>query len=66
MIRKNSKFFRGIALGLALVAMVAIVVALVVGYRKNGEINFLLIGLAAVVLSANLLVIKSGKTKSGD
>ncbi len=66
MIRKNSKFFKGIALGLALVAMVAIVVALVVGYRKNGEINFLLIGLAAVVLSANLLVIKSGKAKSGD
>ncbi len=66
MIRKNSKFFRGIALGLALVALVAIVVALVVGYRTNGEINFLLIGLAAVVLSANLLVIKSGRNKSGD
>ncbi len=66
MIRKNSRFFKGIALGLAAVALIAIVVALVVGYRKNGEINFLLIGLAAVVLSANLLVIKSGKAKSGD
>ncbi len=57
---------RGIALGLTLVAVIAIVVALIVGYSKNGEINFLLIGLAAVVLSANLLIIKSGKTKSGD
>ncbi len=66
MIRKNSRFFKGISLGLSLVAFVAIVVALVVGYRKNGEINFLLIGLAAVVLSANLLVIKSSKAKSGD
>ncbi|MEP7039325.1 MAG: hypothetical protein ABI891_13405 [Acidobacteriota bacterium] len=66
MIRRNSKFMRGIALGLTLVGVIAIVVALTVGYRKNGEINFLLIGLAAVVLSANLLIIKSGKTKSGD
>ena len=64
MIRKNSKFFKGIALGLAAVALLAIIVALIVGYRENGEINLLLIGLAAVVLSANLLVIKSGKTKS--
>ncbi|MEO8072962.1 MAG: hypothetical protein ABI686_06915 [Acidobacteriota bacterium] len=66
MIRRNSKFMRGIALGLTLVGVIAIVVALTVGYRKNGEINFLLIGLASVVLSANLLIIKSGKTKSGD
>lgn len=66
MIRKNSKFMRGIALGLTLVAVVAIIIALVVGYRKNGEVNFLLIGLAAVVLSANLLIIRSSKTKSAD
>ena len=66
MIRKNSKFLKGISLGLALVALVAVIVALVVGYRKDGEINFLLIALAAVILSANLLVIKSGKAKSGD
>ena len=66
MIRKNSKALRGFALGLTLVAVVAIVVALVVGYRKNGEINFLLIGIAAVLLTANLLVSKKSKTESGD
>ncbi len=66
MIRKNSKFLRGTALGLTLAAVVAIVVALVVGYRKNGEINLLLIGLAAVVLTANLLAIRKSKSKSGD
>ncbi|CAN5133478.1 hypothetical protein BH20ACI1_BH20ACI1_07070 [soil metagenome] len=66
MIRKNSRFLRGMALGLTIVAVIAIVVALVVGYRKNGEINFLLIGLAAVVLTANLLAIRKSKTKSGD
>ena len=65
MIRRNSNFMRGISLGLTLVAFLAIAIALIVGYRKDGEINFLLIGLAAVVLSANLLVIKSRRTKSG-
>ncbi len=65
MIRRNSNFMKGISLGLTLVAFLAIVIALIVGYRKDGEVNFLLIGLAAVVLSANLLVIKSRRTKSG-
>lgn len=66
MIRKNSKVLRGIALGLTIAAMIAIVIALVVGFIKNGEVNFLLIGLAAVVLTANLLAIKTNKAKSGD
>ncbi|MEO6589052.1 MAG: hypothetical protein ABIP06_06970, partial [Pyrinomonadaceae bacterium] len=66
MIRSNSKFLRGISLGLSLVAVFAVIVALIVGYRKDGEINFVLIGLAAVILSANLLIVRSRKPKTGE
>ena len=55
---------RGIAHGLSIVAFVAVIAALIIGYVKDGEINFLLISIAALVLSANLLVIKSRKNKS--
>lgn len=64
MIRGNSQFMRGIALGLSIVALVAIIAALIIGYVNDGEVNFLLISIAALVLSANLLVIKSRRNKS--
>ena len=52
---------RGLALGLSIVAVIGMILALIVGYVNNGEINYLVIGLVAVVLSANLLVIRSKK-----
>lgn len=55
---------RGMALGLSIVALIAVISALVVGYMTDGEINFLLIAMAGVILSANLLVIKSRRNKS--
>lgn len=65
MIGKNSRVLRGMALGLTIVAMIAIIVALVAGYMKDGQINYTLIALAAVVLTANLLAVRKRKTKSG-
>lgn len=55
---------RGMALGLSIVALIAVIFAFVVGYMTDGEINILLIAMAGVILSANLLVIKSRKNKS--
>lgn len=64
--KKNTKFLRGISIGLAIVAMLAIIAALVIGYMKDGQINYLMIGLAAVILSANLLALRKRKPASDD
>ncbi|MGI8495178.1 MAG: hypothetical protein ACR2L1_07685 [Pyrinomonadaceae bacterium] len=64
MIEKNSRSLHKISIGLSLVAGFAIVFALIVGYMKDGEINYFVIAIAAVILSANLMVARKRKTKS--
>lgn len=64
--KKNTRFLRGISIGLAIVAMIAIIAAIVVGYMKDGSVNYLLIALAAVILSANVLALRRKKSNSGD
>ncbi len=64
--KKNTRFLRGISIGLAIAAMIAIIAAIAIGYMKDGSVNYLLIGLAAVILSANVLALKKRKPASGD
>lgn len=64
--KKNTRFLRGMSIGLAIAAMFAIIAAIVIGYMKDGSVNYLLIGLAAVILSANVLALKKRKPASED
>jgi hypothetical protein len=63
--KKNTRFLRRISIGLAIAAMFAIVSAIVIGYMKDGSVNYLLIAIAAVILSANVLALRKRKPASG-
>lgn len=64
--KKNTRFLRRISIVLAVAAMLAIISAIVVGYIRDGSVNYVLIGLAAVILSANVLALRKRKPASDD
>lgn len=63
--KKNTKYLRRLSIGLAIAAILTIIAALIIGFMKDGQINYLMIGLAAVILSANLMALRKRKS-SGD
>ena len=58
----KGEFLRGIAIGLAIVAVLACIAAIVIAYYKEGRINFVPIGLAAVMTAAIMLATRNKKS----
>ncbi|MGI8670199.1 MAG: hypothetical protein ACR2J3_10205 [Aridibacter sp.] len=58
----KTDFLRGLAIGLAIVAFFAGITAFLIGYFKNGEINFLPIGITAVILASIMLATRTKKS----
>lgn len=64
MIEENSRWWHKISIGLSVAAGFLIVFTLIAGYLNNGEINYFVIAVAAIILSANLMIARRRKIKS--
>ncbi len=58
----KTDFLRSLAIGLAIVAFLAGVVAFVISYVKNGEINALPVGIGFVLLAAIMLATRTKRS----
>ena len=64
--KKNTKYLRRISIGLAIAAMILIISAVVIGFMNDGQVNYLLIAVAAVILSANVVALRKRKKPRAD
>ncbi len=64
--KKNTRYLQRISIGLAIAAILVIIAALVVGFMEDGQVNYLMIAIAAVILSANVVALKKRKKSDSD
>lgn len=58
----KTDFLRGLAIGLAIVAFLAGLAAIIISYVKNGEFNFYPVGIMAVMAAAIMLATRTKKS----
>ncbi len=58
----KTDFLRGLAIGLAIVAFLAGLAALIISYLKKGEFSFFPVGIMAVMTAAIILATRTKKS----
>ncbi len=64
--KTDPKTLKGATLGLAIVAMVAVIAAAIIGYVRKGEINLILLLPFAVILASSLLIYGNSTKSEGN